>query len=105
MKVVYPDVLLHVGVIKILPEPGPVTPVKVPLSVTPSEEKQSSKCQIQAAKHCAKKRLVVTSPSYSLLDLHPAWSLPQHISDGVDEATSVTHTLPLPEEMTGRPHS
>lgn len=34
VKVVYPDVLLHVGVIKILPEPGPITPVKVPLSIT-----------------------------------------------------------------------
>lgn len=56
-------------------------------------------------KHCAKKRLMITSPSCSLFDLHPAWSLPQYISDGVDEATSVTHTLPLPGEMMGRPHS
>lgn len=55
VKVVYPDVLLHVGVIKILPEPGPITPVKVPLAVTPAEEKQSSKCQIQAVNIVPKK--------------------------------------------------
>lgn len=34
VKVVYPDVLLHVGVIKILPKPGAITPVEVPLSIT-----------------------------------------------------------------------
>lgn len=39
VKVVYPYVLLHVGVIKILPEPGPITPVEVPLTVTVRERK------------------------------------------------------------------
>lgn len=33
-KVVYPYMLLHVWVIKILPQPGHITPVEVPLSIT-----------------------------------------------------------------------
>lgn len=33
-KVVYPDMFLHVWMIKILPEPAHITPVKIPLSIT-----------------------------------------------------------------------
>lgn len=33
-EVVYPYMFLHVRVIKILPEPAHITPVKVPLSIT-----------------------------------------------------------------------
>lgn len=46
---------------------------------------------------------VITSvpKSHSLFDLHPAWPLPQHISDGVDEPTPVTHASPFPGEGDG----
>lgn len=40
VEVVYPYVLLHVGVIKILPEPVPITPVEVPLTITVRERRE-----------------------------------------------------------------
>lgn len=38
-KVVYPYVLLHVGVIEILPQPSHITPIEVPLTFTVKRRK------------------------------------------------------------------
>lgn len=79
-KVVYPHMFLHVGMIKILPEPAHITPVEVPLSFTIREIAD----QDSSHKYDREDDVMMNRKHYSLFDFNPTWSLAQDILYGVE---------------------